>query len=191
VTWPTAAQAGTTPPSRSSTKTPSPPSPRKHDHFSSRWRRIPRGCPRARVTIYPRVIDRSQLSPIISGGGHGHVTGDDQHFQLAVRGPRHFTFTVDLFTGAPVATAQLLSGNPHMRLPATARAVMGVSDSHRGHHERCLQRDLVASRVQATPVDQPLLVDYVETMDPRRGCTPSVRYRCSTPLDATRCRRSR
>jgi hypothetical protein len=171
VTWPTAAQAGTTPTfsivhqdavASLSTK--------GTTHFSLTLATNPKGvAPRARVTIYPRVIDRSQLSPIISGAG---VTGTSlattSTFNLRCEVHGTFTFTVDLFTGRSGSLRRnCYPVTPHMRLACHGESCDGVYPIRIEVTTNGVSNviwSLLA--VQATPVDQPLLVDYVETMDP-------------------------
>src|SRR5271163_2079073 len=71
VTWPTAAQAGTTPTfSILHQDAVAVLSARGTTHFSLTLSTNPKGvAAKARVTLYPRVIDRSQLAPIVSGAG--------------------------------------------------------------------------------------------------------------------------
>ncbi|HEY5093476.1 MAG TPA: hypothetical protein VII60_09435, partial [Acidimicrobiales bacterium] len=120
VTWPTAAQAGTTPTfSILHQDAVAALSAKGTTHFSLTLATNPKGvASKARVTMYPRVIDRSQLTPIISGAGvTGRAMSTTSTFTLRCEIHGTFTFTVDLFTGRtgslrrtcyPVA--------PHMRL---------------------------------------------------------------------------
>jgi hypothetical protein len=171
VTWPTAAQAGTTPTfSILHQDAVAALSAKGTTHFSLTLAANPKGvASTARVALYPRVIDRSQLSPIISGAGVGGpavATTGTFTLRCEVRGT--FRFTVDLFTGRtgslrracyPVA--------PHMRLDCHGPSCDGVYPIRievTTHGVSNVVWSLLA--VQATSVERPLLVDYVETMDP-------------------------
>ena len=171
VTWPTAAQAGTTPSfAILHQDSVAPLSAKGTTHFTLTLAANPKGvASQARVTLYPRVVDRSQLAPIVSGAGvSGAPLTTTSAFALRCEVHGTFTFTVDLFTGRtgslrrtcyPVA--------PHMRLPCHGAGCDGVYP---------LRIEVTTNGVsnvvwsllalQATSVDQPLLVDYVETMDP-------------------------
>jgi hypothetical protein len=171
VTWPTAAQAGTTPTfSIVHQDAVAALSAKGTTHFSLTLATNPKGvASRARVTMYPRVIDRSQLSPIISGAG---VTGTSitttSTFTLRCEIHGTFSFTVDLFTGRPGSLRRACYPvAPHMRLPCHGQNCDGVYPIRievTTHGVSNVVWSLLA--VQATSVDQPLLVDYVETMDP-------------------------
>jgi hypothetical protein len=171
VTWPTAAQAGTTPTfsilhqdavAALSTK--------GTTHFSLTLATKPEGvASRARVTLYPRVIDRSQLSPIISGAGvTGKAMSTTSAFTLRCEVHGTFTFTVDLFTGRTGSLRRTCYPiTPHMRLACHGQNCDGVYPMRIEVTTNGVSNviwSLLA--VQATSVDQPLLVDYVETMDP-------------------------
>lgn len=171
VTWPSAAQAGTTPTFAILHQDASAAlSAKGTTHFLLTLATNPKGvASQARVTLYPHVIDRSQLAPIISDTGvSGAAIATTGTFALRCEVHGTFSFAVDLYTGRsgslrrkcyPVA--------PHMRLPchgASCDGVYPVRIKVTTNGVSNVEWSLLA--IQATSVDQPLLVDYVETMDP-------------------------
>jgi hypothetical protein len=171
VTWPTAAQAGTTPTfSIIHQDAVAALSAKGTTHFSLTLATKPKGvASRARVTMYPRVIDRSQLSPIISGAGvTDRAMSTTSTFTLRCEIHGTFTFTVDLFTGRTGSLRRTCYPvTPHMRLACRGQSCDGVYPIRIEVTTNGVSNviwSLLA--VQATSVDQPLLVDYVETMDP-------------------------
>jgi hypothetical protein len=171
VTWPTAAQAGTTPTfSILHQDAVASLSAKGTTHFSVTLAINPKGvASKARVTMFPRVIDRSQLSPVVSGAGvTGAALTTTSTFTLRCEVHGTFRFTVDLFTDRtgslrracyPVA--------PHMRLACHAQSCDGVYPIRievTTGGVATVEWSLLA--VQGSSVAQPLLVDYVETMDP-------------------------
>jgi hypothetical protein len=171
VTWPTAAQAGTTPTfSILHQEAVAVLSSKGTTHFTLTLATSPKGvASHARITVFPRVIDRSQLAPIVSGAGvTGAAMATTGTFALRCEVHGTFTFSVDLYTGRsgslrrncyPVA--------PHMRLACRDESCDGVYPIRIEVTTNGVSNvvwSLLA--VKATNVEQPLLIDYVETMDP-------------------------
>src|SRR5579863_9855639 len=104
--WPTAAHAGTTP---SFTLVHQDPvatvSSDGRSHFALTISTSPRGAKsRARVTIYPRVIDRSQLAPIVAGTGTTQQQlGTTSTFALKCEVHGSFKFTVEMYAQRPTS----------------------------------------------------------------------------------------
>ncbi len=171
VTWPTAAQAGTTPTfSILHQDAVAALSSRGTSHFTLTLATNPKGvASRARVTLFPRLVDRSQLAPIVAGTGvSGAAMSTTGTFTLRCEVHGTFTFSVDLYTGrAGSLRRNCYPIAPHMRLACSAASCDGVYPVRIEVTTNGVSNvvwSLLA--VQATRVDQPLLVDYVETMDP-------------------------
>jgi hypothetical protein len=122
----------------------------------------------ARVTIYPRVIDRSQLAPIVDGTGTTQkALGTTSTFTLKCETHGRYKFTVAMFSRRPGSARRGCAPAPRLHFPCPAQRCDGVypirievtTDS-----ATTTQWSLLA--VQSTPVEQPLRVDLVETMDP-------------------------
>ena len=171
VTWPTAAQAGTTPSfSILHQDAVATLSSRGTTHFSLTLATNPKGvASRARVTLYPRLIDRSQLTPIISGAGvSGAAMSATSTFTLRCEIHGTFTFSVDLYTGrAGSLRRNCYPIAPHMRLACHGQSCDGVYPLRIEVTTNGVSNVVWSLlTVQATSVDQQLLVDFVETMDP-------------------------
>ena len=171
VTWPPAAQAATTPSftllhqdsvaSLSAQGT---------THFSVTVATSPTGSSsRARVTLYPRIIDRSQLAPIVSDAGSpAKAIATTSTFTLKCLTHGTYTFTVDLYTHQAGPLARPCEPKaPHMHLPCVAQSCDGVYPlrlSVTTNGVTTVKWSLLV--VKATRVAQPLRVDLIETMDP-------------------------
>lgn len=171
VTWPPAAQAATTPSfTLLHQDSVAALSPRGTTHFSLTIATSPRGAPsRARVTLYPRVLDRSQLAPIVSGAGSpSKAIATTSLFNLKCQSHGAYSFTIDLYTkrAGPLARPCERAA-PHMHLPCAAQSCDGVYPLRlailtNGATE--VKWSLLV--IKATRVVQPLRVDLIETMDP-------------------------
>ena len=171
VTWPPAAQAATTPSfallhqdsvaSLSAQGT---------THFSVTVATSPKGSPaRARVTLYPRIVDRSQLAPIVSDlGSPSKAIATTSTFALKCETRGAFTFTIDLYTRRAGPLARPCEPTaPHMHLPCRAQSCDGVYPLRLAvttNGVTMVKWSLLV--VKATRVLQPLRVDIIETMDP-------------------------
>jgi hypothetical protein len=122
----------------------------------------------ARVTIYPRVIDRSQLAPIVAGTGTTQKSlGTTRTFTLKCEIHGRYKFTVNLYSRRPRTTRRSCDPAPKLRFPCPAQRCDGVYPIRievTTSGATSTQWSLLA--VQSTPVEQPLRVDLVETMDP-------------------------
>jgi hypothetical protein len=168
--WPTVARAGTTPSftllHQDAVATVS---SKGTSHFALTLSISPKGATsRARVAVYPRVIDRSQLAPIVADtGATGKALGSTSTFALTCETHGKFKFTVNLYSRRPAAPRRSCSPTPRLHLPCPSLRCDGVypirvqviTDG-----ATSTQWSLLA--VQSTSVDQPLRVDVVETMDP-------------------------
>jgi len=124
--------------------------------------------PRARVTLYPRVIDRSQLAPIVAGTGTTQKSiGTTRSFTLKCSTHGHYKFTVNLYSRRPGTTRRSCDPAPKLHFPCPAQSCDGVYPIRievTTNAATSTQWSLLA--VQSTAVEQPLRVDLVETMDP-------------------------
>ncbi len=168
--WPTAASAGTTPSftllhqdavASISTKGTS--------HFALTLSTSPQGsASRARVTVYPRVIDRSQLDPIVAGtGATDKALGTTSSFALKCEIHGRYKFTVHLFSRRSGRLRRSCAPAPRLHLPCPALRCDGVYPIRievTTDGATSIRWSLLA--VESTAVDQPLRVDLVETMDP-------------------------
>lgn len=124
---------------------------------------------RARVTLYPRIVDRSQLTPIISNvGSPAPELVTTSTFTLVCAAHGSYTFTVDLYTHRSGSLRRTCYPTaPHMKLPCRGAACDGVYP---------LRLEVITNGVtttkwsllaiQSSRVVQPLRVDFIETMDP-------------------------
>jgi hypothetical protein len=168
--WPSAASAGTTPSftllhqdavATVSTKGTS--------HFALTIATYPRGAAsRVRVSIYPRVIDRSQLSPIIAGTGTTEkALGTTSSFGLKCEVHGRYKFTVNIFSRRPGRLHRGCAPAPRLHLPCPGLRCDGVYPVRievTTSGATTIRWSLLA--IKSSTVDQPLRVDLVETMDP-------------------------
>lgn len=168
--WPTAAHAGTTPSFTLLHQDPvATVSSKGTSHFALTISITPRGAKsRARVTIYPRVIDRSQLAPIVAGAGTSQKSlGTTSTFGLKCEAHGTYKFTVEMYAQRPSRERANCRPTPRMRFPCPALRCDGVYPLRidvMTDGATSIQWSLLA--VQSTTVDQQLRVDLVETMDP-------------------------
>jgi hypothetical protein len=168
--WPAAAHAGTTPSFTLLHQDPvATVSAKGTSHFAITLSTSPAGArSRARVTIYPRVIDRSQLAPIIAGTGTSQkALGTTRSFSLKCETHGTFKFTVNLYSRRPGTPRRSCSPAPRLHFPCPAQRCDGVYPIRvevTTGGATSIQWSLLA--VQSTHVDQQLRVELVETMDP-------------------------
>jgi hypothetical protein len=168
--WPTAAHAGTTPSfTLLHQDTVATVTAKGTSHFAVTLSTSPVSTPsRARVTIYPRVIDRSQLAPIVAGTGTTQkALGTTSAFTLKCETHGRFKFTVNLYSRRPAKPRRSCAPAPRLHFPCPSLRCDGVYPIRievTTNAATSTQWSLLA--VQSTPVDQPLRVDLVETMDP-------------------------
>jgi hypothetical protein len=171
VTWPSAAHAGTTP---SFTVL----------HQSAVARLSPKGDSRFNVTlgiknsstkplvqvsIYPRIIERSELSPIFSGfGASGSVMSRTGNFGLDCVARGKATFTVSMFAKSIGRTSSNCQSRPaRLRLACASGQCDGVyplSYSVTINGVTTTKWSLLA--VEVARVVRPLHVDLVSALDP-------------------------
>ena len=123
----------------------------------------------ARVAIYPRIIMRSQITPIVSGAGSSSpslaTTGNFQ-LRCPLRGPQ--TFTVAIFTRAPAHyPPHCGSREPQLRLACNSQTCDGVyplSYTVASHGTTTTKWSLIA--VMSAAVNAPLHLDWISTLGP-------------------------
>jgi Family of unknown function (DUF6049) len=168
--WPTAARAGATPSFTIVHQDPvATVSAKGTSHFALTISTSPRGISsRARVTIFPRVIDRGQLAPIVAGIGTTQKSlGTTSTFTLKCETHGTFKFTVNLYSRRPGTSHRSCAPAPRLHFPCPAQRCDGVYPVRievTTDGATSTQWSLLA--VQSTAVDQQLRVDVVETMDP-------------------------
>jgi hypothetical protein len=171
VTWPSAAQAGTT------------------SSFSvlhqDAWATLSSsGTARLRVTLelpaphlkanvsvslYPRIVERSELTPIIDGAGSpAKAVSSTSSVALNCATHRSVSLTIGLFTLRPGRQqSPCARRGPRMRLPCAGAHCDGVyplSYNVTINGATTTEWSLVA--IQATRVDQPIHLNWIETFDP-------------------------
>jgi hypothetical protein len=171
VTWPSAAQAGTT-------------TSFKVLHQDASVTLSPAGSARlqirlqlpashlnatARLSLYPRLTTRSQLTPIIDGSGSSATSvSTSAHITLNCATHRAIAVTVELYSVRPTRqTSPCGSASPRLRLPCRAASCDGVYPLRYTldiDGKTSTKWSLVA--VQATRVAQPLRLNWIETLDP-------------------------
>ncbi len=167
--WPTAARAGTTPSFTLLHQDPvATVSSNGTSHFAITISVSPKGAKsRARVTLYPRVIDRSQLAPIVADtGATEKPLGTTSTFALKCGTHGSYKFTVEMFAKRP-GSHHACTPTPRMHLPCPALHCDGVYPIRvevTTDGTTSTQWSLLA--VQSSSVYQQLRVDLIETMDP-------------------------
>jgi hypothetical protein len=168
--WPTASRADATPSFTIVHQDPvATVSSKGTSHFAMTLSTSPQGqSSRARVTIYPRVIDRSQLAPIVAGTGTTQkALGRTSTFTLKCETHGTFKVTVDLYSRRPGSARHGCAPAPRLHFPCPMQRCDGVYPIRiqvTTNGATSTQWSLLA--VQSTAVDQQLRVDVVETMDP-------------------------
>ena len=171
VPWPSAAQASTTPTFKVLHQdVVAALSTSGRAHFSVTFGLHP-GDPksRARVAIYPRLIERSQIDPIVSGVGvRGPAAAVTGIFSLncVTEGP--VTITIDLYTTRPgPLRSHCAAVAPHLRLACRGQRCDGVYPLRISVTTGGVTTSKWSLLVlQATRVAQPVKVDLIETLDP-------------------------
>jgi hypothetical protein len=176
VTWPSAAQAGTT-------------SSFRVLHQDAWATLSSRGTARLRVTLelpaphlkanvrvslYPRIVERSQITPIVDGAGSPvKAVASTTRVALNCATRRSVTLTIGLYTQRPGRQqSPCARRGPRMRLPCTGARCDGVyplSYTVTVNGATTTEWSLVA--VQATRVDHPIHLNWIEAFDP-----PSLRH---------------
>jgi hypothetical protein len=168
--WPTAAHADATP---SFTLVHQDPvatvSAKGTAHFALTLRTSPSGVSSlARVTIFPRVVDRSQLAPIVADTGTTEkALGTTSTFTLKCETHGTYKFTVELYSRRPASSHRSCTPTPRLHVPCPSQHCDGVYPIRvevTTNSAASIEWSLLA--VQSTAVDRPLRVDLVETMDP-------------------------
>jgi hypothetical protein len=150
----------------------------------------------AQVTLYPRILTRSEIAPIVRGTGvAGPPSSTTGNFTLDCNAKRPMTLTISLYTGRPGRRAGRCSSRPaRLRLACSAQACDGVyplSYSVTSAGVTTTKWSMVA--VQATHVYKPLRLVWITTLDPsaRRHATRSaavlswLAHQSTTPFTLT------
>ena len=124
---------------------------------------------RAVVALYPRLIERSQFDPIMSGRGvAGHPLSQSRSFNINCEAQGRMKFTVDLYSRWPGRFKGTCgSVAPQLRLVCSGQRCDGVYPLRYMvtiNGVRTVTWSLVV--LQTTPVTQPVQVALVETLDP-------------------------
>ncbi len=170
LTWPTAAQAGTT-------------STFRVLHQDAAVTLSDRGVARAHVTLqlaaahpdavielslFPRIIARSEITPIVDGAGSPELEVANTASVSLECAKRTISFVVELATASPGRQSGPCGQRAlRLRLPCTGARCDGVypiSYSLTADGTTTTKWSLLA--VQATAVAQPIRLDWVETFDP-------------------------
>ncbi|MGA2294439.1 MAG: hypothetical protein ABSG24_04345 [Acidimicrobiales bacterium] len=171
VTWPSAAQAGTT-------------TSFKVVHQDAWVTLSSRGTARlrvslelpsphskaeVRVSLYPRILTRSQLTPIIDGtGSPSSAVASTAPVALGCAARRTVTLTIGLFTQRPGRQqSPCRTRGPRMRLPCSGARCDGVYPLRFTvtiDHTSTIEWSLFA--IQATAVAQPIHLNWIETFEP-------------------------
>jgi hypothetical protein len=185
VTWPAAAHAETTPTftlQHQSAVTRL--SPKGYSRFSVTFAiNAPASSkPLAQISLYPRIIERSELPAIYSGTGAGSAaTSTTGNFDLDCVSHDKVTITVSMFTRSPASNPSHCTSRPaRLHLACASGLCDGVyplSYSVTVDGATTTKWSLLA--VQATSVARPLHVDIVDTLDPTTldgsGAIPSLK----------------
>jgi hypothetical protein len=171
VTWPSAAHAATTPTfivihQGAITKL----SSSGHARFSATFKvQTLRKSAVFQVSLYPRIITRSQLASIVDGSGTSSpVESTTGNLELDCLSHGKATFTIALFTTTAVPGPSPCESRPaRLHLACTASQCDGVyplSYSVTSNNVTTTKWSLLT--VQASRVVRPLLVDLIDTLDP-------------------------
>ena len=123
----------------------------------------------AQLTLFPRIVTRSEITPIISGAGvTGPPTATTGNFTLRCNPRQPITFTIALYTHRPGRQVSPCTSHfARLRLPCVATSCDGVyplSYTVTSGTTTSTKWSLVA--VQASPVNQPLQLNWITTLDP-------------------------
>src|ERR1039457_261892 len=171
VTWPSAAQAGTT----TSFKVSHQGAWVALSHVGRARLRVTLELPAphdkavAQLSLFPRILIRSQIIPIISGSGSSVPSvATTALIDLNCATHRSISFTVGLFTRSPgPESAPCGSRAARLRLPCTGARYDGVyplSYQLTINGTTTTKWSLIA--VQGTQVARPLQLNWIETFDP-------------------------
>ena len=194
--WPTAARADATPSFTIVHQDPvATVSSKGTSHFAVSLSTSPHGATsRARVTIYPRVIDRSQLAPIVADTGVTQkALGTTSTFTLKCETHGDFKFTVDLYSRRPGSSHRSCAPDAATALPLSRPAMRRrLPDPHPGDDR---WRDVDPVVAPRRPVHRGSTSNCASTSSRpwtrTRGCTRNARSPCCTYSPTTPRRRSR
>ncbi len=170
VTWPSAAHAGTTPHfTLVHQNALAPLSAQGTSHFVVTVRLSPSNVPAsADVTLYPSLVARSQLTPIVSGAGtSAKPVSSTGKFDLRCLRNGVATFRVTIYTHAPSTSSTCSGVTPRLRLPCATEICDGVYPLRfvvTVNGVSLTKWSLLA--VQKNYVAQPISVALIETLTP-------------------------
>ncbi len=138
---------------------------------------------RASLALYPRIVMRSQIAPIVSGVGvAGGATASTGSFQPDCTAARSSSVTVVIFTGQPLTSRGHCGPLPRLRLRcagATCDGVYPLRYAVTAGGTTTVEWSLVA--VQTVPVATPLRLTWITTLG---AGTWSKRVRTAAVLTA-------
>jgi hypothetical protein len=122
-----------------------------------------------RISLYPRLVERSQITPIVDGSGSpAKAVAATTRVALNCATHRSVTLTIGLYTQRPGRQqSPCARRGPRMRLPcagANCDGVYPLSYTVNINGTSTTKWSLVA--VQATRVDQPIHLNWIESFDP-------------------------
>ena len=183
VTWPSAARAGTTPPftvvHQNAVAALSPAGTSRF--YITLKLSAPDPSAVAQLSLYPRIVTRSQIAPIISGTGlSSAAVATTGNFALNCQTRGLMTFAVNLYTVKPGRLVSPCGAHaPLIRLPCASTGCDGVyplSYSVTSDGTTATKWSLIA--VQVAAITRPLHLNWIETLDssslPRSGRTLAV-----------------
>ncbi len=143
----------------------------------------PNASTRATLALYPRIIMRSQIAPIVSGAGvAGRAAASTGSFEPDCTASRSSSITVVLFTGQPLTSRGRCGPLPRLRLScagATCDGVYPLRYAVTANGTTTVEWSLVA--VQSVAVSTPLRLTWITTLG---AGTWSERVRTAAVLTA-------
>jgi hypothetical protein len=123
----------------------------------------------AQLSLFPRIVTRSQITPLINGTGtHVAALATSARINLDCAARRSISFTVALFTRAPASQSSVCDSHAaRLRLACSGASCDGVYPLRYSvtlSGTTTTKWSLVA--VQATSVVRPLHLNWIETFEP-------------------------
>lgn len=126
----------------------------------------PSAATHASLALYPRIVMRSQIAPIVSGAGvAGPASSSTGSFEPDCTTSKTSSVTVVFFTGAPLTSRGRCGPLPRLRLAcrgATCDGVYPLRYAVSAHGTTTVSWSLVA--VQTVPVSSPLRFTWITTL---------------------------
>ena len=128
--------------------------------------RHPSDTTQVSLALYPRIVMRSQIAPIISGAGvSGPAAASTGSFEPDCTASRTSTIAVVFFTGRPLTSRGRCGPLPRLRLAcrgATCDGVYPLRYAVSAHGTTTVSWSLVA--IQTAPVASPLQFSWITTL---------------------------